>query len=291
MLTVINGYKTVKSVSPTVFASILKEIRDCVLNAQEKQYNLLFGEEINRLADMYVLDYTSISEGVSVWDECVNRLNIRIDNDSRSNADTRYNFNVTIEIMPHKNVWYFNIVGSNEMLVSHLLDPIGKLESFSVVTGEDVVNPTEEAAKVWEEIRKEYSGKKIPMRQFYYPQFPFQIDEAALVLESVNERAKTNAENNEFAEVFNTLCRGRQLAPFEMPKLYEEALKEIAPFEMPKLYEEALKEIDSNPHHRENIRLKYTTLSSVLPILTIDMLKNPCGMKAPAAPEASTEGK
>ena len=275
MLTVINGYKTVKSVSPTVFAGILKEIRDCVLKAQEKQYNLLFGEEINRLADMYVLDYTSIPEGVSVWDECVNRLNIRIDNDSRSNADARYNFNVTIEIMPHKNVWYFNIVGSNEMLVSHLLDPIGKLESFSVVTGEDVVNPTEEAAKVWEEIRKEYSGKKIPMRQFYYPQFPFQIDEAALVLESVNERAKTNAENNEFAEVFNTLCRGRQLAPFEMPKLYEEALKEI----------------DSNPHHRENIRLKYTTLSSVLPILTIDMLKNPCGMKAPAAPEDSTEEK
>ena len=90
MLTVINGYKTVKSVSPTVFAGILKEIRDCVLKAQEKQYNLLFGEEINRLADMYVLDYTSIPEGVSVWDECVNRLNIRIDNDSRSNQDPNH---------------------------------------------------------------------------------------------------------------------------------------------------------------------------------------------------------
>lgn len=270
MYTVINGYKTVKSVSPTVFASILKEAKECVVKAQEKQYNLLFGEEINNLADMYVLDYTAIQEGRSIWEECVMRLNQRIDNDTRNNLDTRYNFGVTIEILPHKNVWYFNVVGQNEMITAHLLDSISKLESFCVVTGEDVVDSTEEAAKVWNEIRDEYTEKKYPMRQFYAPQFPFAIDEDALTLDSVNERAKTNAENAEFAEVFNTLCKGRQVLPFEIPKIYEETLREI----------------DSNPHHNENIRMKYMALTSILPVLSIETLKNPCGMKKPAADPA-----
>lgn len=264
MFTIVNGYKTIKSVSPTVFSSILKEIRTCIQKTQEKQYNILFKEELTNLADMYVLNYSQVPEGVSVWDECVNRLNQRIINDTRNNLDTRYNFNITIEIMPYKNVWYFHVVCSNEQISKGLLNSIGKLEPCAVVTGEDVIAPTEDNAKIWEEIRNEYSGNaRIPMRQFYMPEFPYNIDEQNVEFETVNERAKNLAESMEFAEIFNTICKGRQIQPFEIPKCYEEAAKEL----------------DGSEHHAENIRMKYNALTSVLPVLTIDTLKNPCGLK------------
>ena len=273
MYTVINGYKTAKSVSPTVFSSILKELRDCISKAHEKLYNVLFGEELNRLADMYVLNCTTIPEGVSVWDETVNRLNQRIFSDSRNNLDTRYNFGISIEIMPYKNVWYFLVVSNNDMLAANLLDPIKQLEPYRVLSGEDVITPTDEEAKTWDEIRKEYSGKRIPMRQYYMPDLPCKINEDEIVLESVNARAKVNAENTEFAEVFNMLCKGRQIAPYDIPRYYEDAIKEI----------------DCNSHHRESIRMKYTTLTSILPVLSIEELKNPCGFRKPAQDNASSE--
>lgn len=264
MFTIVNGYKTIKSISPTVFSSILKEIKTCIQKTQEKQYNLLFKEELTNLADMYVLNYIQVPEGTSVWDECINRLNQRIINDTRNNLDTRYNFNITIEIMPYKNVWYFHVVCSNESISKGLLDSINKIEPCKVVAGEDVIDQTEDNAKIWEEIRNEYSGSsRIPMRQFYMPELPYSINEESIEFETVNERAKNLAESMEFAEIFNTICKGRQIQPFEIPKCYEEAAKEL----------------DGSEHHAENIRMKYTALTSVLPVLTIDTLKNLCGLK------------
>jgi hypothetical protein len=147
------------------------------------------------------------------------------------------------------------------MLVSGLFDNNKKIEPCRVVSGEGLEEECVDAANIWTAIHEEYSKDRIPLRQIYPPVFPLAYNEDAITFDPVNERAKINAENTEFINIFNCLVGGQQISPFDVPRYYEEVAKEM----------------ENNHRHQENIQMNYMALTSILPILTIDIIKQPCG--------------
>lgn len=259
MSIIINGYRTNENISNNTFESIMKKIRMAVDEKQRAGYIHLLSEEVNMVVDFYVLNYISINNGKSILDVAQERLAQKIDEASRNNQETRYNYHIAMEIMSHKKRWYFLIASNNDTLSDGLLDSVKELEKF--ITTDDEDERTEEAAKVWGEIREKYTSTLQPMRMHFMIPLPLNINPADIQFQSIKDRAFYQAENKEYSLIYQSLTNGRPIPPMEIMRFMDEITLER-----------------QNPIHAINVQRNMSQLLVMLPNITTELITKPCEM-------------
>ena len=255
---IINGYRTKENVAVSGFETIIKKVKGAIEQKQRALYVDLLSEEVNTIADYYILNYITINNGNSILDVAQERIAQRIDEANRTNAETRYNFKVGLEIMPFRKRWYFLVVSGNEQLYTGILDSVTELEKY--ITADDETSFTEEHEKVWEEIRQKYTSSAQPMRQTFFIQLPMPINAADIKLQAVQDRAFYQAESKEYGLIFQALTNGRKITPMEIMRYVDEVTIERG-----------------NPAHAANVQKNIQQLLTMLPNLTHEMISKPVG--------------
>lgn len=257
MSIIINGYRTKETkISNNSFEEIQLGIRTAINEKQKNEYLSLLSEEVNLVADYYVLNYISIYDGKSVLDIAQERIAQRVDEASRKGIQSRYNFHIGIEVMSHKDRWYFLIVSNNSGLSDDILDNVNGLEKFIVTNDED--NPTKEAQEVWSEIKEKYTTQLQPLRTYYMIPLPMQINPSDLKFQSIQDRAFYQAENMEYSLIYKNLTNGTPIPPMEIMRFMDEITLERR-----------------DPYHTVNMQRNMSQLLMTLPNLTSELVTKP----------------
>lgn len=257
MSIIINGYRTKENISNSAFEEIQLKIRNAINEKQQSEYINLLSEEVNLVADYYILDYINIYDGKSVLDIAQERIAQRVNEASRNDIQSRYNFHICIEVMSYEKRWYFLIASfpNNAGLSEGILDDISDLEKYIVTDDED--NHTKDAQDIWNKIRVKYTDLQ-PMRMHYMIPLPLQVNPVDIKFQSIQDRAFYQAENKEYSLIYKNLTNGRPIPPMEIMRFMDEI---------------ALERRD--PYHTMNAQRNMSQLMMILPNLTTELVTKP----------------
>lgn len=253
-MVVLTGYKSNSNLNAAKMLSLSEKIRSAVENKWQTIYMDLLSDEINAVADNYVLNRLQIVPGHSILDVSVERVCNRIHMSSSKNVSTRYNFALSLEVMPYKNNWYILVIDKNPYFDGIFKD-INTLIPYNVVESE---TPTENEI-VWEEIKQIYSGKSIPFRLNYFPTLPIAIDASKIKFQTKAERALYIAVSDERNAILGSLSMDQAIPPAEIMRYIDEIDLER----------------EAGAFHDYNIRIKTAQLMNILPELSYDLISKP----------------
>lgn len=257
---IVYGYRTRQAQTGNNVQSLLKAIKESIEKKWNSLYTDLISDEVNNIADNYVLSKIQINPGNSILDVATERICDRISRSMQAQVCSRYNLCITLEIFPFKNKWYILVICNNPMLINGLLANIKCLETYNVLDD----GSTAQAAKDWDQIRSIFTTDIYPLRQVYAPQLPISIGAGEILCQPVAERAAYRAISIERENILSALSANQPIPPAEIMQYIDEIDLEM----------------ESSEFHKEAVQERTARLLTILPELNSEMLTKKLGLDA-----------
>lgn len=215
---VIQGYR-IKSTDICVIKAEIGKLYDAYQKIITKEYGKLLGEEIAFIADQIALNIFQRNPQISIYEQAIQNLNSQIQMAKLNGANSKYNFQVIIHVMPDTAYTYLDVICPN----MNLFRIFKKLEEYSL-TEEEYQDAENKKTITWNHLIKE--ATKIPpvsANFFFIP----EVDKNSIKYPEKKERCETAARHNVTNRLLHQISGGQQIQPAFLMRFFDQAMEQL----------------------------------------------------------------
>lgn len=214
---VIDGFRLKTSDLNEVF-TVLENVKARLYEMANREYHILLAEEVAFICDNVAMNNMTKDENNAIIDNAIGNLQFKMDNASKTNSATKYNFNIYVHIMPFGEETYIKVISPN----NKWLTSFSGVEKYSL-NESDAQNKDNKKTKRWGELHAMYKDSEpFLMKLTQEPQYD---SEFKLKYPDKKHRAETHARHTITNHLLNEISGYNTISPMMLMSYMDMALE------------------------------------------------------------------